>query len=425
MDGQKKTTILYRRMVQTVPDVFYEIDDKGIFTFVSEAARIFGYEPDLLIGKSFSSILHCNDVKRVSRELILPHFKGKATGDTLAPKLFNERRTKKRMTRNMEARIIAGDSKKKERDIFYVEVHSSGVWAKEKETGKKVFTGTLGIFRDITHRKFFEKDLADKCKNIFSIIEKNPDGMVVVNSKNEVLFVNPAAEKLYKRKASDFIGKLFEAPIDTKNTVEMEIEQPSGNRLIVGAIAIEIMWEGEKCYLVSLRDETENYNVREMFCEVSMRDEGTKLYNRRAFMALANQQIKMSKRKGENVYIIFADVDKLKNINDIYGHAEGDKVLAEVADCLRAVFRESDIISRLSGDEFAVMGVVAKKEDVEITKNRLKTHLALINGEKKNKYKISLSMGDVCVVSEEKTTVDELLRQADKKMYQEKHGKRL
>jgi diguanylate cyclase (GGDEF)-like protein len=420
--GKKKSN--YRKMVQTVPDVMYEVDENGKFVFLSEAVRIFGYSPEELLGKNFTSVIHPDDVKKVSRESILPKFKGKATGDIRSPKLFNERRTKKRMTKNMEARILPGPGKKNKREVFFVEVHSSGLWTRDGEKTGRKFEGTLGIFRDITHRKFFELDLAKKYKDLTRVIEKNPDGMVVLNRKNEFLFVNRAAEKLYNRKSGDFAGKLFDVPINSGSNMEIQVTDPSGDRMVLEAIATDIDWEGEKGYLVSLRDVTESYNVREMFCEVSMRDEGTDLYNRRAFMVLANQQLKLSKRAKENVYLLFADMDNLKKVNDEYGHDEGDRALLEIADSLRAVFRESDIIARISGDEFVVMGVVTQKKGVNTAKTRLRAHLAFLDGVRGSPYTISLSIGDVCVVPGENTSVAEMLKKADKKMYEEKQKKK-
>ncbi len=407
-------------MVQTVPDVLYEIDHRGNFVFVSEAVRIFGYEPEKLTGKKFTSIMHPEDAKRVSREIILPKMKGRATGDVRAPKLFNERRTKRRMTRNMEVRLLSGPGKRQERDFFYVEVHASGVWTSLARAGSKSLEGTLGIFRDVTHRKFFEFELAHRYKDVLNVLMKNPDGMIVVNRNNEIVFVNPSAEKLYSKKAKDLVGTVFSEPDDGSGLIELQLPGTSRKKRVLGVMSIELQWEGEKCRLVSLRDETENIMLREMFCEASMRDELTELYNRRAFIVLASQQVKISKRKNEYLYILFADVDGLKKINDKYGHAEGDNLLREIADSMRAVFRESDILSRISGDEFAVMGAASKEQDVVVAKNRWKGHINFMNGEGKFPYEISLSIGEVCEVPSAQTGVSDLLDRADRKMYEEK-----
>jgi two-component system cell cycle response regulator len=88
---------------------------------------------------------------------------------------------------------------------------------------------------------------------------------------------------------------------------------------------------------------------------LSLMDELTGLHNRRGFIGLADQRLKLNSREGLRSTLIFIDVDNLKFINDNFGHAEGDFALQQVAALLRECFRESDIIGRLGGDEFSVL----------------------------------------------------------------------
>ncbi len=105
---------------------------------------------------------------------------------------------------------------------------------------------------------------------------------------------------------------------------------------------------------------------------LALTDDLTCLYNRRAFYALANQQLKVARRRGNSLLLFFADVDHLKNINDTYGHMEGDLALVRAADALEQTFRNSDILARLSGDEFAVVALEASSEDRDAILLRLK-----------------------------------------------------
>src|ERR1700686_5828877 len=95
-------------------------------------------------------------------------------------------------------------------------------------------------------------------------------------------------------------------------------------------------------------------------------DDLTHLYNRRAFYALAAQQLKVMRRKEQGLLLFFADVDHLKNINDTYGHREGDLALVRAADALERTFRDSDILARLGGDEFAVLALDASSLNQEV-----------------------------------------------------------
>ena len=90
-------------------------------------------------------------------------------------------------------------------------------------------------------------------------------------------------------------------------------------------------------------------------CSLSLMDELTGLHNRRGFVSLAEQRLKLTSRQGVRSTLIFIDVDNLKYINDNFGHREGDGALQQIAGLLRECFRESDIIGRLGGDEFCVL----------------------------------------------------------------------
>src|SRR3984957_9042159 len=82
---------------------------------------------------------------------------------------------------------------------------------------------------------------------------------------------------------------------------------------------------------------------------LALTDDLTCLHNRRAFLALSGQELRVARRKSVGLLMFFADVDNLKAINDTYGHHEGDLALVRTAQALEQTFRKSDIIARLSG----------------------------------------------------------------------------
>ena len=96
----------YVTIIKALPDIVYRIDPDGNFIFVNDAVRSLGYEPEELIGSHFSKIVHPDDVKLFARNFVLPVYIGKATGDEEAPKLFDERRTGKRKTKDLEIRLM-------------------------------------------------------------------------------------------------------------------------------------------------------------------------------------------------------------------------------------------------------------------------------------------------------------------------------
>jgi two-component system cell cycle response regulator len=84
-------------------------------------------------------------------------------------------------------------------------------------------------------------------------------------------------------------------------------------------------------------------------------DELTGLYNRRGFFTLGEKTLSLMRRKGRELIVVFVDLDGLKRVNDTQGHQAGDDLIRRAAILLRATFRESDIVARIGGDEFAVV----------------------------------------------------------------------
>jgi len=139
----------YKALVEAIPDIIFELDGEGNFTFISEAVWEAGYSPSELLGKPFSTIIHPKEARQVSRKVILEHYQGRATGSQGSPKLFDERRTGPRMTRNLIIKMRLGPYASGLEPFIYVEMHSSGKWGIDKATGQKALLGSFGIIRDL------------------------------------------------------------------------------------------------------------------------------------------------------------------------------------------------------------------------------------------------------------------------------------
>lgn len=158
---------------------------------------------------------------------------------------------------------------------------------------------------------------------------------------------------------------------------------------------------------------------RELCC-LALSDELTSLYSRRAFFAMATQQIRLMRRKGAGLLLFFADVDNLKEINDRYGHREGDLALIRVADSLRRTFRNSDIVARLGGDEFAVLAVEASGEDERGILRRLEANIRQSSA-RETRYSLSLSVGMARFDPKQQwLSLADLMARADEAMYEKK-----
>lgn len=164
--------------------------------------------------------------------------------------------------------------------------------------------------------------------------------------------------------------------------------------------------------------------VQEHLRELSITDELTGLSNRRGFFAFAQQQVKRARRSGERLVLLYADLDNLKTINDTLGHLSGDRALADTAQILRETCRDSDIIARMGGDEFAMILVNATEQSVAAVQGRLLKRLDEYNSRKDAPFGLSLSLGLAVFDPNRPVSVDELVRVADGRMYDEKQQKK-
>ena len=155
---------------------------------------------------------------------------------------------------------------------------------------------------------------------------------------------------------------------------------------------------------------------------LALTDDLTCLYNRRAFLALAGQQLRVARRNAHGLLLFFADVDNLKEINDTHGHREGDFALIQAADALEKTFRSSDIIARLGGDEFAIVALEAECEDREVILRRLEKNLKA-SSTSESSYQLSLSVGMARFDPKHPVSLGKLIATADEAMYEEKKNR--
>jgi diguanylate cyclase (GGDEF)-like protein/PAS domain S-box-containing protein len=206
--------------------------------------------------------------------------------------------------------------------------------------------------------------------------------------------------------------------------VESQLLKKSGENLHVLASAEIIEIAGQPHGLIMLSDITGRKRMEEEIRNLSMTDELTGLYNRRGFTLLAVQEVKLAHRKKRSMLLYFGDVDNLKTINDIHGHAQGDQALQEISTILKGTFREADIVARIGGDEFVVLAVDASMESVDIPTNRIQSFLEKGNHQDDRPYQLSFSLGMAHYDPEAPSTVGEMIAQADGRMYQEKKEKK-
>ncbi len=203
-----------------------------------------------------------------------------------------------------------------------------------------------------------------------------------------------------------------------------------------GDLAVRSLQEGAQDYLVkaqidgsllwhAIRHAMERQRVQLGLLNLALVDDLTGLNNRRGFLALGEQHLKFAYRTGKPFLVAFVDLDGLKQINDTFGHQEGNRALLDASNVLRDSFRQSDIIARLGGDEFAILVADAAENSVDTVMNRVRHKLATFNRGPHRRYQLSFSMGIVPGNLSQLAQLELILDQADALMYLQKQAKKI
>jgi len=151
-------------------------------------------------------------------------------------------------------------------------------------------------------------------------------------------------------------------------------------------------------------------------------DELTKIHNRRGFVLLSQHSLNLCLRQKSPATLVFMDLNKFKEINDMFGHAEGDNVLTTFAKLIGKQCRESDILARLGGDEFVILLTNTTTTVAQDTIIRLQHALTEHKQKTNSQYDISFSYGMVAFDPDKHKTIETLLEDGDTQMYEHKNS---
>ena len=159
--------------------------------------------------------------------------------------------------------------------------------------------------------------------------------------------------------------------------------------------------------------------VESALSHLAISDELTGLYNRRGFLLLGSERMKLAHGMKKNVLLFFADLDNLKQINDQFGHPEGDQALLKTAEIFRNTFRNSDITGRFGGDEFTALVIEEYGQTADTISRRLQDNMAELAANNTH-YPLSLSVGMTRYAAEMRSSLKKLLAQADQALCKQK-----
>jgi len=450
----KQSEKKYRTLFENMPGVYYRADRKGNVLIINPTgAKLLSYDsPEEIIGKNLAKDLYYIPEDRKS--------------------FLEELEKRKGTVKDYEVTL-------KRRDGTPVTVSTSSHYYYDKEGN---IIGLEGIFMDITKRKQNEKlqqvlyniskaanspitleqlypiihqelgniidttnffialvdyqkdevcfpyfvDKKDKDFPILNFSETNSLTVYVIKTNQPLLADYKKLQKMVAQRELNIVGTI------TDNSIWLGVPLKVENR-VIGAIAIQ-SYTNSKLYhkedikimeFVSNQVATaiERKRMENKLKKLAHYDTLTGAHNRGYGLELLQRQLKLAKRDKSPLLLAYSDLDNLKEINDEFGHEEGDRAMVQIAKLFKSILREVDIITRMGGDEFLLVFLDGSLNEIPIIRKRLSNELARLNQVSKKPYKIGFSTGFSNYDPANPQLMDELIRIADQDMYEEKKRK--
>jgi len=289
----------------------------------------------------------------------------------------------------------------------------------------------------IAKMKQAEEELRDRVEKYAALIESTDDSIYLLDQNSRYLFMNRKHLQRMGLCAEEVLGKAYgdfhspeetiefnlqvEKVLQTGESAHHEHKSARDGGYFLRTLSPVMDSSGSiKTVTVISKNITPLKTLEAKLYSLLLSDELTQLYNRRGFLTLANQQIKIARRLKRSMLLIYADVDDFKRINDTCGHAEGDIALRDLTEILKQTFRESDIIARIGGDEFVILITAFQAGKERVYLKRLHDNIERFNGKEAHPYILSISTGVVVYDPMTAYTIEEVLSDADRLMYEQK-----
>jgi diguanylate cyclase (GGDEF)-like protein/PAS domain S-box-containing protein len=313
------------------------------------------------------------------------------------------------------------------------------------------FLSLLTVHRDVRTLQRTAEELAAGEEHFRLLTENTSDLVALLDPEGKALYVSPSVERLLGYKAEEFLAlpaKNLMHPGDRAAAVSILADVAAGR--IGGGIStyrlrnrageyrsFEVRWTVQRdtngaaaSIHTTGRDVTEQVHANELLLAqaeqlraLSLRDELTKLYNRRGFMEVAAQAQSLAARDNRPAALIFIDLNGMKRINDELGHDAGDDALVDAATVLGRALRESDVLARLGGDEFVAFALDFTAFHLEGLRVRVRALADVQTKERARPYRLSMSVGAAYSETGSRKALPDLLEEADAAMYRQKRAR--
>jgi diguanylate cyclase (GGDEF)-like protein/PAS domain S-box-containing protein len=330
------------------------------------------------------------------------------------------------------------------------------IWESADELGDlaQAFNGLMSTLQEATVSKSSlteayialqaSEETNRKQKLLLDTVLNNIDAMVYMKDlEGRYVYANACAAAILGQSQEGIQGKR-DAEIMSRTEAErlgrmehrvLELGQRiSGEEVLVDAsgvtrhfwlMKIPIMENGKVTASVGIStDISETVRLKQQFELLANTDPMTAISNRRHFISEAARELKRMYRAGENLAVIMFDIDKFKAINDLYGHAAGDRAILALVDVCRRMRRETDLLGRLGGDEFVIVLPRTDPMEALAAAERLREAIAKTSviGNEHEIILITVSLG--VALSDGVCSLDDVINRADVALYHAKqHGR--
>jgi len=346
---------MHRFFVENSPDIFYLIDQNGIFTFLNEAIhKILGYGPEEMSGTHYSSLVFKDDWQK-------------------AESVFNVCSPNIKLNTPIELRLCS----KTDGEPKYVEITAIAIapdaftFLRQEKAGANELPKIFGIIRNINDRKLAQNDL---CK-MHLALDNSPNFIFITDKTGTIEYANRKVTETTGYSYGEVIGKnprIFSSGETNNDNYQDLWRTVSSGQVWRGVLknqkkSGEIYWARESIaplinsegvitsYVSIQEDVTEALLMTEKLSYHATHDSLTHLINRHEFDRRLERVITLAQHSDTEHALCYIDLDQFKVVNDTCSHTAGDELLRQISALICQVIRRSDTLARLGGDEFAIL----------------------------------------------------------------------
>jgi len=415
-DEIRKKSVFLADILKTSPDGIIGNDTNGnVFLFNESAERIFGYTAAEVIGKIRAHSLYPPGGAREVKEYIYAEgFGGRGRLE------------------DFETKVVTKTGKPVAIRLSCALLH---------EGGREV--GTIGFFHDISGRLALQNHLAESEKNYRTLFETASDAIFSIDGNGFILMANRAAKDVFEYPGHGIVGLDFRRLLgsgqegtwevlaryasrsDGGKYVESTAVSRSGRKIPFHISVSESAGSGKSLYTVIMRDVSQIKAYEEDLRALANTDSLTRLFNRRQLYPIMEKELDRAARNKIPFSILLIDIDHFKRLNDTYGHAGGDSLLAGFADNMRMALRRMDSAFRFGGEEFVILLPETSCREAMVPAERFRQLIANSRfSMPPDGRSVSITVSVGIAGYRDGDTIDDVIRHADLAMYAAKNGGR-